>query len=239
MSDIEDYSSESGDESIEPQPKIKIGKSTKIDVDELIDESDNDSVGAGSIESDADSIESDDDEEIETHEQLERGTRRIGISGEGDEEPMNIEGYNEDIYARSDDDDDDSVEDEDADYLQKFEKDIQRKVIEEYHTDLQIHNNDEIETLCKIVRGPNGEIVDPFHKTSTFVTRYEKARILGERAKQINAGAELFVEVEPDMMDGYLIALKEFESKKLPFIVQRPLPNGACEYWRLRDLEIL
>ena len=32
---------------------------------------------------------------------------------------------------------------------------------------------------------------------------------------------------------------KEFEAKKIPFIVQRPLPNGACEYWRLSDLEIL
>ena len=234
MSDIEDYSSESDNESVEPQPKLKIGKATTIDAaDELVDESDNDSV----VESDDDSvIESDDDEEVETHEQLDRGTRHR--AGEGDEEPMNLEGYNEDISDGSDNDVD-SEEDEDADYLQKFEKDIQRKVIEEFHPDLQIHNNDEIETLCKIVRDSNGQIIDPFHKTSTFVTRYEKARILGERAKQINAGAEPFVEVEPDMMDGYLIALKEFESKKLPFIVQRPLPNGACEYWRLSDLEIL
>ena len=41
------------------------------------------------------------------------------------------------------------------------------------------------------------------------------------------------------MIDGYLIALKELEQKKIPFIIQRPLPNGGCEYWRLTDLEII
>jgi hypothetical protein len=41
------------------------------------------------------------------------------------------------------------------------------------------------------------------------------------------------------MIDGYLIALKEFEQKKIPFILRRPLPNGGCEYWRLSDLEMI
>jgi DNA-directed RNA polymerase subunit K/omega len=62
---------------------------------------------------------------------------------------------------------------------------------------------------------------------------------LGERAKQLNSGAEPFVEIDETMIDGYLIALKEFEEKKIPFIIQRPLPNGACEYWKLKDLEII
>jgi DNA-directed RNA polymerase I, II, and III subunit RPABC2 len=72
-----------------------------------------------------------------------------------------------------------------------------------------------------------------------FVTRYERARILGERAKQLNSGARAFVEVDANVIDGYLIALKEFEEKKIPFIVKRPLPNGGCEYWKFKDLEIL
>ena len=84
-----------------------------------------------------------------------------------------------------------------------------------------------------------GNIVDDLHQTLPFVTRYEKARILGERAKQLNAGARSFVEVDENVIDGYLIALKEFEEKQIPFIIKRPLPNGGCEYWKLRDLEIL
>ena len=37
----------------------------------------------------------------------------------------------------------------------------------------------------------------------------------------------------------HLIALKELEEKKIPVIIRRPIPNGASEYWHLKDLEIL
>jgi DNA-directed RNA polymerase I, II, and III subunit RPABC2 len=238
MSDNEDYSSESDNEI---QPRLKIGKTIKaIEADDIAEYSDAESDQAA-LDSDAESGDDHSDdggEYVETHEQLDRGIK----AREGDEEPMDLEGYNEGISDYDEDgehDDDDDDDDDDGEYLQKFDKNIQKKVIEEFHPDLQVHNNEEIETLCKIVRDANGRIIDPFHKTSSFITRYEKARILGERAKQINAGAEPFVEIEPHIMDGYLIALKEFEQKKLPFIIQRPLPNGACEYWRLSDLEIL
>jgi hypothetical protein len=36
-----------------------------------------------------------------------------------------------------------------------------------------------------------------------------------------------------------LIALAELERKAIPFIIKRPLPNGGCEYWKLKDLEVL
>ncbi|NDA73027.1 MAG: hypothetical protein EBX69_06285, partial [Betaproteobacteria bacterium] len=39
-----------------------------------------------------------------------------------------------------------------------------------------------------------------------MLSRYEKARILGERAKQLNSGAEPFIEVDETLIDGYLIA---------------------------------
>jgi DNA-directed RNA polymerase I, II, and III subunit RPABC2 len=93
--------------------------------------------------------------------------------------------------------------------------------------------------MSRVVRDENGNIIDPLHKTLPFITRYEKARILGERAKQINSGAKPFVELEPNVIDGYVIALKEFEAKKIPFIVKRPLPNGGVEYWKFEDLEVL
>jgi DNA-directed RNA polymerase subunit K/omega len=40
-------------------------------------------------------------------------------------------------------------------------------------------------------------------------------------------------------MDGYVIAQKELEDKKIPFIIRRPLPNGGSEFWRLNDLQII
>ena len=104
---------------------------------------------------------------------------------------------------------------------------------------MQSHNYDEVNILSTVVRNENGIIIDPLHKTLPFITKYEKARILGERAKQLNSGAKPFIDVEPTVIDGYLIALKEYEQKKIPFILRRPLPNGGCEYWRMKDLEIL
>ena len=104
---------------------------------------------------------------------------------------------------------------------------------------MKSHNYEEIKNLSRVVRNDEGEIIDPLHKTLPFITKYEKARIIGERTKQINSGAEPLVDVEPSVIDGYLIALKEFEEKKTPFILKRPLPNGGCEYWRMSDLEIL
>jgi DNA-directed RNA polymerase subunit K/omega len=146
--------------------------------------------------------------------------------------------FNDDLDDGIDEDDDD--EDEEEDYLKKFDENLQQNIIQEHHPELRAQNYEEIEALCTIVKNAKGNIVDPLHKTIPFISKYEKARVLGERAKQLDAGANSFIEdLDPTIMDGYLIALKEFEMKKIPFIIQRPLPNGACEYWRLKDLECL
>lgn len=138
-------------------------------------------------------------------------------------------------FDLSDDDD----ESDDENYLQKFEENMKDNIIENFHPELKSHNYEEVNNLAKVVRNEQGEIIDPLHKSLPFITKYEKSRVIGERAKQINAGAQPLISVEPNMIDGYLIALKEFEEKKTPFIIKRPMPNGGCEYWRLSDLEVL
>lgn len=132
---------------------------------------------------------------------------------------------------------DDDDEEQDDDYLQKMNEDVRKKVIEDFHPELKTLNYEEVEALATVVRDKQNFIIDPLHKTLPILTRYEKARILGERARQINAGASPMIEVEPTLIDGYLIALKELEQKRIPFIIQRPLPNGTSEYWRVIDLE--
>lgn len=135
--------------------------------------------------------------------------------------------------------DEEDESDDDENYLQKFDETLHKQIISDYHPELQSHTYDEINAMANVVRDKRGNVIDPLHQTLPFITRYEKARILGERAKQINAGAKPFVNVDVSVIDGYLIALAEFEQKKIPFIVKRPLPNGGCEYWKLSDLEIL
>jgi len=139
----------------------------------------------------------------------------------------------------SDDEEEDEEEEVDENYLQKFNNSLKTNVISEHHPELIVQNFQEVDALCTIVRDADGLIIDPFHKTLPFVTKYEKAKVLGERAKQINAGAETFVEVGDEIVDGYLIAMAEFEQKKIPMIIRRPLPNGGSEFWRLADLELL
>jgi DNA-directed RNA polymerase I, II, and III subunit RPABC2 len=71
------------------------------------------------------------------------------------------------------------------------------------------------------------------------LTKYEKTRVLGQRAKQIEYGAIPFVKVPENIIEPHIIAELELQEKKIPFIIRRPLPNGSFEYWNLKDLEIL
>ena len=142
----------------------------------------------------------------------------------------------------SDISDDEDDEEEDDDYVKRFEK-LDRQMKEDhvanYHPTSLQENYQEIATLSLVVRNDKGEIIDPLHKTIPIMTKYEKARMLGQRAKQINNGANIFVQPKQETFDGYLIALQELEEKKLPFIIRRPLPNGHSEYWKASDLEYL
>jgi DNA-directed RNA polymerase I, II, and III subunit RPABC2 len=143
-----------------------------------------------------------------------------------------------------DDDDENEDDDEDADndsseYFQKLKSNVRESYISSYHPESLSHNYDEIQTLSRVVRNSAGVIVDDLHRTIPIMTKYEKTRILGQRAKQLNEGAPAFIKIDSTVIDGYLIAVKELEQKKTPFIIRRPLPNGGSEYWRVQDLEIL
>jgi DNA-directed RNA polymerase I, II, and III subunit RPABC2 len=144
----------------------------------------------------------------------------------------------EDDEDNEDDDDEDANKDS-SEYFQKLKSSVRESYIDAYHPESLSHNYDEIQTLARVVRNSAGVIVDDLHRTIPIMTKYEKTRILGQRAKQINEGAPTFIKIDSTVIDGYLIAVKELEQKKTPFIIRRPLPNGGSEYWRVQDLEIL
>jgi DNA-directed RNA polymerase subunit K/omega len=136
-----------------------------------------------------------------------------------------------------DDDDDDDYQDDN--YLQKFDKEITKDYIMDFHPECLNHNYDEIKALSKVTRDEFNIIIDPLHKTIPFLTKYEKARILGQRSKQIECGAKPLVKVPENIIDSYLIAELELEQKAMPFIIRRPIPSGGSEYWNLKDLEYI
>ncbi|KAK1765646.1 putative dna-directed rna polymerases i protein [Phialemonium atrogriseum] len=71
--------------------------------------------------------------------------------------------------------------------------------------------------------------------TTPFMTKYEKARILGTRALQISMNAPVLVDLEGET-DPLQIAIKELQEKKIPLIVRRYLPDGSYEDWTCEEL---
>jgi DNA-directed RNA polymerase subunit K/omega len=126
---------------------------------------------------------------------------------------------------------------EDEPYLQKFNTEIKKNYVVNNHPECVIQNYHEIIALSAVVRDKYNNVIDGLHRTCPYLSKFEKTRVLGQRAMQINAGAPAFVKVPENIVDGYLIAEMELAQKKIPFIIRRPLPNGGSEYWKLSDLE--
>jgi DNA-directed RNA polymerase I, II, and III subunit RPABC2 len=61
--------------------------------------------------------------------------------------------------------------------------------------------------------------------TTPYMTKYERARILGTRALQISMMAPVLVDLEGET-DPLQIAIKELREKKIPLIVRRYMPDG-------------
>ena len=160
-----------------------------------------------------------------------------GIGG-GEENVSSASSHDDDDDENEEEDDDDD-DDDDENHLQKFDSELKKKYIASFHPESLSYNNEETESMSHVTRNDAGTIIDPFHKTLPFLTKYEKTRILGIRTKQLNEGAKPYVDVNPTIIDGYIIAQLELEHKKLPFIIRRPIPNGSSELWRLQDLEII
>jgi hypothetical protein len=84
--------------------------------------------------------------------------------------------------------DDSDEEEEQEDFNKKFISDTKEDYIKKYHPELAVLNNEEVDSLALVVRNSEGKIIDQLHKTIPILTKFEKTRVLGFRAKQINNG---------------------------------------------------
>ena len=73
--------------------------------------------------------------------------------------------------------------------------------------------------------------------TTPYLTKYERARILGTRALQLSLGAPVLVELGGEV-DPLEIAMKEMKQRKIPIIVRRYMPDRSYEDWSLDELII-
>ena len=218
MSDIESESGSvpSDEEEIKSKGEFKLKNKMKKQTDD--DEDDDEKEGSADYDDDSFMSELDKDDDIEGG--------SVDYSNKIDDLDQHND-FNDDLVDEEDDKDDD----DDEDYFKKIDENLQQHIIQEHHPELRAQNYEEIEASCTIVRDAKGNIVDPLHKPIPFISKYVNAHVLGERAKQLDAITTSFIEdLDPTVIDGYMIALKEFKEKKIPFIIQRPLPNGVCEY---------
>lgn len=97
--------------------------------------------------------------------------------------------------------------------------------------------------------GDNIELVMPGHQqggsvpkskriTTKYMTKYERARVLGTRALQIAMCAPIMVELEGET-DPLQIAMKELKQRKIPIIIRRYLPDNSYEDWSIDELIII
>jgi DNA-directed RNA polymerase I, II, and III subunit RPABC2 len=212
------------------------------DEDEVVDDDDDDvqigGVADNGEESELDDADMDEEEEDSEDEDIELDEDGEPIIKESVKKTSKLVKPKKVTQLIVEDDEDDA-DDEYDNYLQKFDNDIIKNYVNEFHPECLSHNYDEISKLSVVVRNSDNIIVDPLHRTIPYLTKYERARILGQRAKQIETGAKPLVKIPENIVDSYIIAELELREKKIPFIIRRPIPGGACEYWNLRDLEVI
>lgn len=127
-------------------------------------------------------------------------------------------------------------EDEDENSYEASEKidDIKtdNSIYDDNDTDIFEQIDPEIE-LKRNLKVPDNERI-----TIPKLTKYEKVRLLGTRAKQISDGSKVFIKSKKvrNAMD---IAELELQYKVIPLKIKRPLPNGKYEIWSIKELEIV
>ncbi|CAO1299243.1 unnamed protein product [Diamesa hyperborea] len=102
-----------------------------------------------------------------------------------------------------------------------------------------LNQDDEGDNIELVMPGQAGGAV-PKNKriTTKYMTKYERARVLGTRALQIAMCAPIMVELEGET-DPLQIAMKELKQRKIPIIIRRYLPDHSYEDWSIDELIII
>ena len=135
----------------------------------------------------------------------------------------------EDINSQGDEGQDYGEDEEDPN--QEFEQEE-----EEEDSDIREQNMDE-----ESQNQGKGKIFKRGEGTTTpFLTKYEKARIIGARALQISKNSPILISTEnlAGETDPIVIAEMELREGKIPFIIRRHLPDGSYEDWPVKELKL-
>ncbi len=165
---------------------------------------------------------------------LQGGAHNLGFSPPSDDEDVHSP-----VPPDVDDDDDDGDAGSDVeDTVRLIDADAARQELADMHPTLLVPTDAEVDALALVVRDSDGNIIDENHgRTFPWMSRFERAGILGTRATQLSHGAPPQISVPDGVIDSAAIASMELEQGQIPLIVRRPLPDGTSEYWPVHELE--
>ena len=69
-----------------------------------------------------------------------------------------------------------------------------------------------------------------------IMTKYEKVRLLGERAKHLSEGAKPLIKSDKKL-SAMEIALEELKVARIPIKIVRTRPDGLIEIWKISELD--
>ena len=92
-----------------------------------------------------------------------------------------------------------------------------------------VFDDDGLEIISEIISADK-------RRTKPILFKYERVRLLGDRAQQLTLGAKPMIK-NVEGLTPKEIAELEIEQNVIPLIIQRPLPNGKKERWYIKELK--
>jgi len=74
--------------------------------------------------------------------------------------------------------------------------------------------------------------------TKPYLFDYERIKLLSVRTKQLSSGAKSLIKDSIEM-PAKLVAELEIQHNVIPLLIERPLPNGKSELWKISELTSL
>lgn len=125
---------------------------------------------------------------------------------------------------------------DDADSTEEIVIFEEKLLINDYGKNLKIKYSEDLNSFSSKNFSNKKKIFDK-RITLPYLTKYEKARILGARALQISMGAPILINLEGET-DSLEIALKELKNRIIPIVIRRYLPCGNYEDWEIDEMVI-
>lgn len=162
--------------------------------------------------------------------------------GDGEEDNFNIKRENKEENDEGEGDEEQEDRD-DIDYDTKPEKEEREDKYDEEDcvyafNKVNIDDDSEPDEDIDMTEEDTTAIDTSNRISKNVLTKYERVRALGARAKQISMGAKPMIK-NTSGLSAKEIAKLELVNKVMPFIIERQLPNGRVERWNINELKIV